>query len=1100
MILLAFLLSGVIARATLWAQDPVPQEAPNDDPRPNAAVEEVRPQVFWVPNAKGNYIKVIDITFERLRELLQKEEGEGRETPPKYTLEKANAKGDVRDLHCEWTVDFSVRVREPGWVKIPLKLQGMALRNGLRYEGPTEAFLSYDNQLHGYVAWIRAVEPGTHRLALDAATSVQAPSEENRMQFEWPRANESTVTVTIPKAVHDPVLSSGEGSLTSRAEGETSVVQIVGASGKIGLGWKDTQSSATNGRRTVEVRCDVSWRIENSQTATGAASLAIRSLTGTAARTLFVRLPNDAQWSPSQQPLWRAERVAVSDLPASIAEFVPKWSRDAEFLRLSLESDATDWPAEVRLVVNAKPAANTAPAVFSLDGFDVLGVMPQPGSIEVTAPTTVDVRCTGDESVFRNDSTAVATTSSEGRSVGSFRYNSQPYQLSAITSRQSARVSCEPAYAVAIEGNQATLDATFKFRVRGVREAPLGIDLGGWVLESVSPSEAQVLTDDETKTAAGNDINKNRLEIALTGRETTVRVTARKPVMDGRIEFDVPKLEGTSLTPALWTIRPDANVVLVPNEVRGLSPENRGSSSSTALVYRENVTGEGAHFSASVRSAVRQLAIARRVQAVANREGLAVEEVWDARLSHGSTEELSIIPPTGAEAFSASLQGQPIPNETIEVDGKPVIRINLGKSPPRDLHLRFSYTIAFPEATEQAPASFELPLVSPRFEGEVRWTSGQGFVEWDGPIFLNLTSKPLSRPSVEAGGKSRLALSKEDLGESVGLTLSLGTGASQSSTLIPRAWMQTWLAQGSRRDRLVWRFVTDRSRVVTGIIPSEFAETAFLLDGRVVAPVLVGDQLAIELPAQRSFEGTYVLEAWLLRHVDDTSRIDFPVELDNVRPRQFLWHVTPPSDQWMLTAPSGFTSEKGTAWPFGLGQSTTTGDVEKARRWIGLATPDAEGMSSPKYEFSAFDVPKSVDLTLFPARWLAALVAIGVFLSIWSGIQLRRSSWWLVLALVSIAVLAALQTTLAAPLVATATVLAVLAAAVREVGVWLFGITETTVVESPVSNLSRTVPVSASNALPPAASKAPKREAGSSRLGAAPSPVLTSTEGVDVNP
>lgn len=1102
MFLLAFLTLGT-AGVLLWAQEPAPPGEPSDDePRPNPIVEESKPGVMWVRNAKGQYIKVIDISFERLHELLEKSEGEGRDTPPKYTLEKANGRGEVRDLHCEWTCDFAVRVREPGWVKVPLKLQGMALRSGLKYEGPTEAFLSYDNHLHGYVAWLRGAEPGIHRLALEATTSVQAPSEENRMQFEWPRANESTLTVVMPNAVHDPSLSSGEGSLTSRVEGDKSVVQIVGASGKMALGWKDTPSSASTARSTVEVSCDVVWRIEKPQSATGEASLGIRPLLGSTARTLFVRLPNDAQWTPpnTTQPLWRAERVALSDLPSSLAEFVPKWSRDAEFLRLSLEANAPEWPAEIALAVAAKPVANTAPAVFSLDGFDVLGAVKQYGSVEITAPTTVDVRCSGDESVVRNESTAPATAVPDGRSVGSYKFTSQPYQLSATVARQAARVSCEPAYTVAIEGNQATLDATFKFRVRGVREAPLTIDLAGWVLESVSPSEAQVTTDDEASATSPSDPSKNKLEIGLgNGREMTVRVTARKPILEGRIEFDVPKVEGVSLTPANWTIRPDANVVVVPNEVRGLSAETRGSASSGTLVYRENVTGEGAHFSGAVRSAVRQLAITRRVQAVANRQGLAVEELWEARLSHGTTEELSIVPPAGAESFSVTLQGQPVPNETVEVDGKPIFRIALGKTPPRDLHLRFSYAIAFPEATEQKPAPFELPLVSPRFDGDVRWTSGQGYVEWDGPIFLNLTSKPLSRPTAESSRKYRLALSNEDLGESVGLTLSLGAGASQNSTVIPRAWMQTWLAEGSRRDHVVWRLVTDRSRVVTEINPANFAETAFLLDGRVVAPTIIGDRLAIELPAQRSFEGTYVLEAWLLKREDDRTSIDFPVALDDARPRQFLWHLTPPNDQWMLTSPTGFTSEMGTVWPFGMGESTSAIDVEKARRWIGLTVPHDEGMSPPKYALSAFDVPPSVALSLLPGRWLAAGIAIGVFLSAWLGIQLRRSSWWLLIAVASVGVLAALQMTLIAPLVAIAAVLAAFAAAVREIAGWLFGIADAGTVESPVTNSARNVPTP-SNVPSPASSRPAKRELGSSRLGGGQSPVLQSTEGVDVNP
>lgn len=1086
------------------AQPPADDPETGEDERPKPAVEEVEPEVFWLKNKDGKYIKVIGVPYERIKGLLQKESGTS-DGPPPFALDKANCQGEIRESHCPLTLDFSIRVREAGWVKVPLKLHGLALRSELRYEGPTEAILSYENGVQGYAVWIRGGDAGVHRLAIDAVAAIEGSSGEKQLQFDWPRATESTLSISAPGTIHDPALGSGEGQLTSRVEGDKTLIQVLAGSGKLAIGWKDRAMSATPGRNGVEVRCDVLWRIENPQIATGEASMAVRSLAGTTSRTLVVRLPSDSQWTPTTQPAWRAERLAFSDVPPALAEFVPDSLRGGEFLRLALEPETADWPAEIRLGVVAKPTTGEAGSMFSLDGFDILGAVRQRGSVEVLAPSSMNVRCVGDESVLRNEATG---TNPQGdvRSAGSYRFGSQPFRLTASAVAQQARITCEPSYVATIENNQAVLEASFRFRVRGVRDTPLTIDFGEWIPDSVAPPEAQVPLDESAEPATGNKVG-----VTLgAGRDMTIRVTARKPIVEGRIEFDAPRLDGVTLAPATWTLRPDANILITPNEkeLRGLTPEVRPATVgavSNILAFRETSAGGPPHFSGSIRLATKRLAIARQVGVNATRDGFTIDETWMAKVSYGSVDNLLIRVPADATDLTVLLEGEPVPVESVDLEGVPHIRIGIAKAQSREFRLRLGYRYPFPKLDESTPSLVELPLAKPAFDGDLRWSGAQGFVEWTGPFSVAIAGRSGVRPTMEANRRPRLPVAAGDLKDSLTVTISALANATRHRTTVPQAWMQTWLAAGSRRDRIVWRIVTDQPSVTLELSPSALVDSAFLLDGRPVAAGVGNNQLTIDLPAKSTSDSSYVLEAWILRRQSETEapssltgsgEFEFPLAVDGSRPNDLIWHLSTPDDQTLVATPSGFSPEMGWAWPFpfrrGDSQSTT-----RVRTWIGAATGLDDNLAPPDYAFRSFDVPATSRVRIVATRWLAALVAVAVFGSIWLGLRLRHALGWVLFAAFAIGGLALLQTTLFAPVAAAAALLGVAAACVRGIGFRIAGVHEPQAAPA-IAPLRPTA--SPSRGTPSGPKVAARREAGSSRI-AAPGPaVVASTEAVDVQP
>ena len=134
----------------------------------------------------------------------------------------------------------------------------------------------------------------------------------------------------------------------------------------------------------------------------------------------------------------------------------------------------------------------------------------------------------------------------------------------------------------------------------------------------------------------------------------------------------------------------------------------------------------------------------------------------------------------------------------------------------------------------------------------------------------------------------------------------------KTSTAVLQAWLQTWLGSARRRDRAVFRVLTDEDRIL--VRPADGAQIEHvMLDARLVPPGKSESGLtAIALPRSTSPQ-EHVVEIWqsLPRRQPSFGRaaLQSPVIQGTSWTKRVYWEVVLPADQCLLWPPAGLTPE-----------------------------------------------------------------------------------------------------------------------------------------------------------------------------------------------
>src|SRR6185295_4587936 len=119
-------------------------------------IRKVGPDTYYLHDAKGNLILVPDLKFEDFERLMQLDRKLAQPNqPPQYSMQQVLVTGRVEKRRAELDAQFTILVRDDAWLRIPLGFPEAVLREPLKYTGPGELFVDYDDP-EGYVAWLRA--------------------------------------------------------------------------------------------------------------------------------------------------------------------------------------------------------------------------------------------------------------------------------------------------------------------------------------------------------------------------------------------------------------------------------------------------------------------------------------------------------------------------------------------------------------------------------------------------------------------------------------------------------------------------------------------------------------------------------------------------------------------------------------------------------------------------------------------------------------------------------------------------------------------------------------------------------------------------------
>ena len=215
----------------------------------------------------------------------------------------------------------------------------------------------------------------------------------------------------------------------------------------------------------------------------------------------------------------------------------------------------------------------------------------------------------------------------------------------------------------------------------------------------------------------------------------------------------------------------------------------------------------------------------------------------------------------------------------------------------------------------------------------------------------------------------------------------------KTSTAVLQAWLQTWLGSTRRRDRAVFRVLTDEDRIQVRPADGAQIEHVMLDSRRVSLGKSESGWTEIALPRNSSRQ-EHVVEIWQSSPWRPSSFVRVALQSPLIQgtswTKRVYWDIVLPADQCLLWSPAGWTPEM--KWQrHGLWvERRPTLDANELEQWIGASHQDALSASFPRYLFSGFGEVESLNLTV-SKRWAIVLLLSGGALGVRFAVDLHSS-------------------------------------------------------------------------------------------------------------
>ena len=1003
-----------------WAQNEEPPSPPvpaptADDSKP--AAERPPPDTFWLRDSKGKLVPVVGITFEEFEELQKLKRGLAPPAPPAYSLDSVAMTGAVENNLANLQVTASIRVREAGWVSVPLRFNKCVLREATTYEGPGEHFVRYEEQ-DGYVCWLTGVGDKPHVVKLNLSVPVSSLGVQSRIETVVPRATESTLKLLVPLANAEAELKgSGEGLVTAAqaAEGKTEI-KVLGAGGELALLWQPSQGTTAGARRTLEAAGEITVKVEGRSRVTSEARLMVRR-PGAALESFRVRLPRGMEHVPTHPTGYSVS--LVEPMPSSTAD-----KSAAQVVEIKLDRPATG-AAEVRLLAatapsgmpgESEPQGGLEPATF-----EVLSATVQRGSIEFAVDGDWSLSWSQDAGTRRVEVPA-ASAMTKG-SVARFEYFRQPCGLKVAIEPRPTRIAVEPTYVVYVEPKVVRLEATLKYRVRGARAQSLAITLGDWIFAKVGP---ETIVEVESLDPTSQKLVLPLRSGAVAG-EFEIHLAAHKLLADGTtdVTFTLPRPMADIVTPASVIIVPADNVELAPKarEISGLVADSQlpllslPPRQQTPLAYRDLGVGGEAKFVGQSRIRTRQTTVAAAAKMQFAARAVQVEQRLTYRILYEPQRTFTLQVPRPLLArgdLKVMLGSEALPLFPLaESDGESSRMARVQVTAPADqigsCELSVQYSLPVPSITAGEPLALAVPLVIPDAEVDQVGLGQAVSASWSDALQVDLA--PASRPGevgplVETTSRSELRATSSALSAEWRFQLRTSDPARSSRLAVSKMWVQTMLLGRQRQERVVWRVSTGSSALRIQLPAGAQVEDDVAIDGRRATVRRDGDVLVVPVAPSAN---ELVVEVWysIPQRASGLSAslasLMPPVLQGAGQARQCYWQICLPTREHLLVEPAGFTPELAWTWRSLFWERLGTLDQTSLERWIGASQQTAIPAEMNSYLFSAFRSPQSMDLLVLPRSailWTIGGTVLVVGLLLLNVSALRRPSVLLALAVV----------------------------------------------------------------------------------------------------
>ena len=262
---------------------------------PAGAVEEVGPEIFYLPDENGKLRPVPGWTLEDFRKLIAQQAAQGQ--APTFSLHRLAVRGSVAGNHARLIVEIAVKVsrqRQDQWVRVPLQMNGAILTEPAQ-TSQGNLILEYQ-ETDGYVVWLRggADEPLT--LTFNMLVPLKNIGGDQQLIWNLPRVAPSQLKLQVPIRNIEAEVAAGPTLLPPVAAQDGSELTVLGMGGELRLSWRAPNQQLSSRSRLFEAEGAHLVIVERGLIRTQA-QLTIRSLGGEIDR-VRVQLPSGAKLSP----------------------------------------------------------------------------------------------------------------------------------------------------------------------------------------------------------------------------------------------------------------------------------------------------------------------------------------------------------------------------------------------------------------------------------------------------------------------------------------------------------------------------------------------------------------------------------------------------------------------------------------------------------------------------------------------------------------------------------------------------------------------------------------------------------------------------------
>ncbi len=870
----------------LAAQDP-PSSPPSSVPQ----VRALPFPVYLKRNEDGELVLVPDFSLEEYLRLFDKAVGGEGPRPKGYGIRELEVRGEVLQraarLKVRVVIERPAAVGEAEnskrWLSVPLRMGQAAMVESPTFQGEGRKFVTYDLERRTYLLWF-AAPPGTrHEVEGTFVVPVVSTEGGGSLSVALPEATISRWHVDVPGRLAEVTLQGGTGgvvSLGAYRDGKTQT-QGEGLRGDTKIVWKRVHETKA-ARTGIDVDGTIRIDISGPRQVTSEAHFAVRPVEGELSE-VELRLPPGMAFRPVADAFFEYTIRERNGKEGHLVAVRPRGDRPPE----------GEWQVRVSCEW-AGDESGDASAAWQPARFEIVGAVRHRGVIHCTVH--------GQWSVIPEVGPRVVRIPDRPLS---FRYYAQPPELTLTVRRRLARGRVQPDHRVRVYRDRLELRSRLHYRFAGVPPARLPIRGGDWELVDVQ-LDGEPLPEAPQVSAGG------QVEIALPadgGAATGVELelTWKKPLGEAQREgrdpvvFVVPRPEpppegAVFVAPGELRVETASDVQLVPlaAELRGLALDaTRGGGESEAsaevIRLREQGGGDLGRFAGMLLVHDRQVEVDEEV--AVSGQGPRLE--WTQFLSYHVRYQPGIrlrlaVPPVlsdddlgrlecmvwqdaeGRPAWGSGEARLDVARVAAPAEGWPdgwrVIEIVLPRVELGHVVIGLRLELPAPDDPDRS-GTWEVPWCVPVDVDETQ-ARRRGAV-----LAVQLGGRSCSvlpveqwQPIPDGDGLQQFETSLPVVDGHVTIQFASAASGDSADVGIERQWVQTWLTQTRRRDRVVWRVVSQRRELRVELpqgVDAKEADVHWVINGEARSAPHRRSGRIWEVPlAQEDLGRPLVVEVW----------------------------------------------------------------------------------------------------------------------------------------------------------------------------------------------------------------------------------------------